>query len=569
MIKSNYSTRITLISIFIFLFALLLTGRLYFLQIVKNDVYLDKADRQYSTTAKNIFTRGAIFFKNKDGSLVSAATLKSGVSVTINPQILKNPEEVYLKLKDIIEIDHDTFISKASKTSDPYEEIAIRQDEEVGKKVDELKIPGLKAIKDRWRFYPGGKTSAHVVGILGYKGDDFAGRYGLERQFENELVRMDGAYTNFFAQIFEGIKHVAEGASAKEAEIVTTIEPVTQAYLENILASTTEKWGSDLTGGIIMNPSTGEIYAMEVYPTFDPNHPELEKNSLIFSNPLVENVYEMGSIIKPLTVAAGIDAGVITPTSTYYDAGYVMLNNKKISNFDGKERGVVGMQELLSQSLNVGAAHVQKLLGNKLFADYIYAFGLSQRTGIELPNEAKNLVDNLNGKIDVDFATASFGQGIAVTPISMIRAISVIANGGTLIKPHVVKKINYKIGYSKETKIEEAPRVISKETSEKLSKMLTYSIDNVLSNGTYKMENYSVAAKTGTAQIAKKGGGGYEENKVLHSFVGYFPSYNPQFVILLFSVNPKGARFGSETLTAPFVDLVKFLINYYEVAPDR
>ncbi|HEY0220988.1 MAG TPA: penicillin-binding transpeptidase domain-containing protein, partial [Candidatus Paceibacterota bacterium] len=227
------------------------------------------------------------------------------------------------------------------------------------------------------------------------------------------------------------------------------------------------------------------------------------------------------------------------------------------------------IQDLLSQSLNVGAAHVESLLGNKRFAQYMNAFGLNERTDIELPNEAKNLMDNLKSNVDVNFATAAFGQGIALTPISTVRALAVVANGGFLVKPHVVKGLNYKIGTSDDTKLDQPVRVISRGTSEKLAKMLTYSIDHVLSNGAYKIDNYSVSAKTGTAQIAKPGGGGYEEDKFLHSFVGYFPSYNPQFIIFLFTVNPRGAQFGSETLTKPFNELVNFLINYYEVAPDR
>lgn len=539
------------------------------LQVVESDVYQEKAERQYSSTAKNIFTRGTIYFRNKDGTLVSAATLKSGSIITLNPQILKNPEEAYDRLVPILPVDHDVFMARALKANDPYEEIAVRQTTELGKEVDDLKIVGLKSVKDRWRFYPGGKTAAHVIGIMGYKGDDFAGRYGLERSFQNNLARDDGSYTNFFAQIFQGIKKANATTSAEEADIVTTIEPTTQAYLETVLASTSEKWNAALVGGIIMDPTTGEVLAMESYPTFDPNHPELEKNPLIFSNPLVENVYEMGSIIKPLTVSAGIDAGVITASSTYYDSGSIWVSGKKISNFDGKARGTASIQDLLSQSLNVGAAHVETLLGNKRFAEYMFKFGVGDKTGIELPNEAKNLVDNLKTNIDVNFATASFGQGLALTPISAIRALATMANGGILVNPHVVKSVNYKLGWSKDTKIDYSKRVISRETSEQMARLLTYSYDNVLSQGANKIPNYSVAVKTGTAQVAKQNGRGYEEDKILHSFVGYFPSYNPRFIIFLFMVDPKGAKYGSETLTAPFSEVVRFLINYYEVPPDR
>jgi cell division protein FtsI/penicillin-binding protein 2 len=199
----------------------------------------------------------------------------------------------------------------------------------------------------------------------------------------------------------------------------------------------------------------------------------------------------------------------------------------------------------------------------------MYRFGLNEKTGIDLPNEGKNKIDSLSKSNDTDYASASFGQGIALTPISTIRALSTIANGGILINPHVVKQINYKIGISKNIPIETHYRVIKRETSEEITRMLIYSVDKVLLDGTLRIPNYNIAVKTGTAQIAKEEGGGYSENEFLHSFVGYFPAYNPKFIILLYMVNPKGARFGSETLSKPFMDIVKFLINYYEVPPDR
>lgn len=565
--KSNYSTRIRLISILFFIFALLLIGRLYLVQIIDNDLYTNKANRQYSSTSKNVFSRGTIFFQNKDKTLVSAATLKSGYIVAVNPEILKDPESVYQRINEILPIDHDVFITKATKQKDPYEEIAVHVDLEVGQKIGDLKIPGLQIFKERWRFYPGGNTASHIVGIMGFKGDDYAGRYGLERQYESQLLREDGAFVNFFAQIFSDIKSATKGNAENEADIVTTIEPTVQTSLQETIMEVNKKWSSDITGGIIMNPNNGEIYAMEVFPTFDLNNPQAEEVS-IFSNPLVENVYEMGSIIKPLTLFAGVDAGVINSKSTYYDSGFVIINNKKISNFDGKERGVVGMQDILSQSLNVGAAYVQKLLGNQRFTDYMYSFGLNEKTGIDLPNEGRNLVENLKSPRDIEHATASFGQGIALTPISTIRALATIANGGFLVNPHVVKKIDYKIGISKDIPISKR-QVLKTESTEEITRMLVYSVDKVLLEGSLKVTNHSVAAKTGTAQVAKLDGGGYEEDQFLHSFIGYFPAYNPKFIIFLYTVNPKGARFGSETLSKPFSDIVRFLINYYEVPPDR
>jgi cell division protein FtsI/penicillin-binding protein 2 len=539
------------------------------LQVVDYDIYTNKADRSYSSSNGNIFSRGTIFFQNKDSSLVSAAALQSGFIVAVNPQILKEPEIVYQKLNEILPTDHDTFISKAIKKNDPYEEIAKKVDLDTGQKISDLKIPGLSVYKERWRFYPGGPVSSQTIGILGYKGDEYAGRYGLESQYENILQRKDEAYTNFFAQIFAGIKTAAATSTESEGDIITTIEPTVQYFLEQELASTSEKWNSESTVGIIMNPTTGEIYAMGVYPTFDPNKSELEKNISVFSNPLVENVYEMGSIIKPLTMAAGIDAGLITATTTYNDTGFVMINGKKVSNFDGKARGITDMQQVLSQSLNVGVAYVTHLLGNKLFTSYMYNFGINEKTNIDLPNEAHNLTKNLDVNRELEHANASFGQGIALTPISTVRALSSIANGGVLVNPHLVKQINYKIGISKEIPIVQGRRVIKRETAEEVTRMMVYSVDNVLAGGKYKMPGYSIAAKTGTAQIAKSGGGGYSDTDFLHSFIGYFPAYNPKFFIFLYTLKPKGVQYGSETLTAPFMDIVKFLINYYEVPPDR
>lgn len=565
----SYTNRIRFLSFCIFLCGLVIIGRLYILQIVESDKYTNKADRQYVSVSKNAYDRGTIFFSNKDKSLVSAATLRSGFIIAINPEVLKNPEQVYEKINTIMPLEKEVFMAKATKQKDPYEEIAVHVDTDIGKAIDALKIPGLSVYKERWRFYPGGNMASHVVGILGYKGDEFAGRYGLESQYENSLKREDGAYVNFFAQIFSDIRDVAKHDENLEADIVTTIEPTVEAYLQNVIASTTEKWSSDLTGGIIMDPLTGEIYAMETYPTFDLNKANEEKSSAIFSNPLVENVYEMGSVIKTLTLASAIDAGVVNANTTYYDKGYMYINGKKISNFDGKERGVVNMQDMLSQSLNVGAAYAQAQLGNKRFSDYMFSFGLGDKTGIELPNEAKNIVTSLKSKSDIDYASASFGQSLALTPISTISAISVIANGGTRVNPHVVKSIKYKVGVSKDTPIALGTRVIKRETAEEVARMMAYSVDNVLLNGTQKLEKYNVSVKTGTAQIAKPNGAGYYEDRVLHSFVGFFPSYNPKFIILLYTVNPKGIRFGSETLTMPFFDLVRFLINYYEVPPDR
>jgi cell division protein FtsI/penicillin-binding protein 2 len=557
--------RIRLLSVCILALALLFIVRLYFLQVVDNHIYLDKANKQYSQSSSGIFDRGTIYFTAKDGTLVSAATLKAGYTVAINPELIKNPEAVFTTLSSLLPLDHDTFIAKATKQNDPYEEIGKRIDESIAQKIDVLNLPGVAIYEDRWRFYPAGELAANTVGFMAYQGNTYAGRYGLESYYDTTLQRDDTAYTNFFAQIFSNIQKTAE--SKNEGDVVTTIEPTVQSFFQTELEKVNTEYSSQYTGGIIINPKTGEIYAMAVEPSFDPNNTKDVKSVATFANPLVENIYEMGSIIKPLTVSAGIDLGMITASTTYNDPGCITVNTKSLCDFDKKDRGVVSIQTGLGQSLNVVMAKIVGTIGDDNFNTYMYAFGLGQKTGIDLPNEAADLVSNLQAPRQLEHMDASFGQGIALTPLATVRALSAVANGGLLIEPHVVNKIKYTLGLTKDLSYPAQSRVMKQSTSQEVTRMLVVDVDTALKNGTDKLPNYSVAAKTGTAQIAERGG--YSSTDFLHSFVGYFPAYDPKFLIFMYTVKPQGVQYSSESLTDPFFDTVKFLINYYEVPPDR
>jgi cell division protein FtsI (penicillin-binding protein 3)/stage V sporulation protein D (sporulation-specific penicillin-binding protein) len=227
------------------------------------------------------------------------------------------------------------------------------------------------------------------------------------------------------------------------------------------------------------------------------------------------------------------------------------------------------MQQVLNQSLNTGAAYVAMKMGNTKFAEYMKNYGIGTETGIDLPNEGNGLIKNLESPRDVEIATAAYGQGIAFTPIATVRALAVLANGGTLITPHLVKKIEYESGLVKRTSFPPGKQVIKKQSSEEITRMLVGVVDKALRNGTAKIPGYSVAAKTGTAQMTDEGRPGYAEGKYLHSFFGYFPAYKPRFLVFLFHLYPKNVRYASETLTQPFIDITKFLINYYQIPPDR
>ena len=561
-------------------FALIMVTRLYFLQVVHGQNYSDKADRQYTSISVDTFDRGSIFFQNKDGDLISAASLKTGYILAVNTKLIATDTEMYYKkISGIIPIDAGTFYSKISKVNDPYEELAKQIPEDKIKLISNLNLPGLIIEKEKWRYYPGDSLASNIIGFTGYddSGINILGRYGLEKYYEDNLKRDSSTlYVNTFAEIFSNISNNFIQNKNREADIVTSIDPEVQGYVEKVISDTNKKWSSNLTGAIVIDPNTGEIYSMAVTPTFNLNNFKNETNVSIFSNPLVSDAYEMGSIIKPLTMAAGLDDGDVTAKTTYDDKGFIQSDGYTVYNFDKKGRGVIDMQGVLNNSLNTGAAFVMNSMGKDTFLKYMQGYGIGSETGVDLPAEAAgnigNLLNNLNNNKKIEYITASFGQGISMTPIITARALSMLANGGKLIIPHVVKTINYKVGLAKNVSyVDEAKQVITKQTSEEITRMLVRVVDEALAGGTMKMKNYSIAAKTGTAQISRpiKEGGGYYPDKWLHSFFGYFPAYNPRFLVFLYTVDPKNVNYASQTLTSPFFDITKFLINYYEIAPDR
>jgi len=573
--KPGFLTRIRIISAIVFFIALVLVGRLYFVQVIHGKEFSDDADRQYTRPNQTLYNRGSIFLEDKikgknEWLHWSGATLDSGFIVVINPKILEDPKATYEKLSKIIEIDEDTFFLRAGKKDDTYEEIAKHIDDNTAHTIEELDITGVNLYKDRWRFYPGNDLASQTLGFVGFIGDEFSGRYGLERYYEDILDRSDeDIYVNFFAEIFANINSAIFKKDNRSGDVITSIDLSVQLFLEKKLKEISDKWNSKLTAGVVINPQNGEIYAIGVNPSYDLNNFQEEKDPSIFSNPIVESVYEMGSIIKPLTMAAGIDAGAVTATTTYYDTGSIELSGYTISNYDGKGRGRVSMQEVLNSSLNTGVSFVVGKMGNRIFADYMLKYGIADETGIDLPNESAGLVENLESTRDLEYATASFGQGIAMTPIATIRALSALANGGVLITPHIAKKIKFTSGLSKTISFNDGERVLKRESAEEMTRMLVNVVDDALLEGTVKIDNYNIAAKTGTAQIAQEGERGYYDDRFLHSFFGYFPAYDAKYLVFLYTLEPKEVRYASQTLTHPFMDIVNFLINYYEVPPDR
>ncbi len=559
-----------LLSIIILLF-ISIWSRVYYLQIIKHDYFTHAAGKQYSYVS-DFYDRGNIFFTYKNGDNISVASVRDGYELAVSPRDItrKDAEALYKQLTDMgFQIDYTQYLKRISKKYDPYELILPKITKDQAKEIKERQYSGLILKPHRWRYYPFNETASQTIGFVASTGNELKGVYGLERYYEDLLNRKNsGLGVNFFTELFGGVSSFLNGDLFEQSgSIITTLEPEVQKELDNVVKETYDKWSSKRVSAIIYDPRNGEILAMATYPNFNLNK-FYEYQASVFRNPLVENIYEMGSIIKAITMAIGLDSGSINENMTYNDTGHAEYNGSVISNYDGRARGVVKVQQILSQSLNVGAAWIYKQIGRESFRNYFEKFGLREETGIDLPNEAMNLTDNLESVRDIEYVTASFGQGIALTPIATVRALGALGTG-YLQQPHLVKSIRLDSGLEKKKDYTDyAMEVLKPSTVETISRMLVEVVDTALDNGRRKKDRFTVAAKTGTAQIANPEGG-YYDDKYNHTFFGYFPAFDPKFVILFINEQPQNAKYASQTLTDPFYKIVDFLLNYYNIQPDR
>lgn len=570
--RAQFRTRIRIVLGAVVFLALLIGVRLYFVQIVHGDEYAQKADAQYASGGSGLFDRGTIYYTRKDGTLISAATLESGFLVAVNPQLLTDPEAAYTAIDAVASsslVSRGAFMTAAAKKNLVYAEVAHHLSEAEGETLATEDIPGVQVLRERWRYYTGDKLASQSLGIVSYgSGDTLSGQSGLESYYNSTLSRSgDALYKNFFAELFSNIGNMlVDARDARQGDVVTTVEPEVETRLMKDLAAVTKQYSSKGSGGIIMDPKTGAIIALGSVPTFDANNLQSINPSLLV-NPLVEHVYEFGSIMKPITMASGLTAGVITPQTTYDDTGCITVSTARICNWDYKARGVIPMQQIIVQSLNVGASWIANRLGQDQFRSFFTnIFGT--KTGIDLPNETGALIGNLSKPQQVYYDTASFGEGIAVTPMQMIRALASIANGGTLVTPHLASGIMLDTGIERKLDWPTGKRVFSAQATRETTVMMDALFDQKLDHGQAKIPTMSVATKTGTAQLPTPTGT-YYTNRFFHSEVAFFPSFDPKFIVLLYTNDPQHVEYASETLTPSLLDLVHFLIDYYAVPPDR
>jgi cell division protein FtsI/penicillin-binding protein 2 len=316
-----------------------------------------------------------------------------------------------------------------------------------------------------------------------------------------------------------------------------------------------------------MRPSTGEILALAVAPSYNPNEYSKEDVSVFF-NPVVQARFEPGSIFKPITMAAALDTHVISPDLTYVDNGPITVADRVIRNSTGEEYGAQTMTQVLEKSLNTGVVFAVERIPRGKWFEYVERFGFSEKTGIELPGELAGDVRNIAAGGPVERATSAFGQGIAVTPLELIGAIGAIANNGTLMQPYLVHKVVDADG--KTTRFERGPEkrrgVVSAETAEAVTKMMV----SVVENGggrRAQIPGYFVAGKTGTAQIPSPSGG-YSEDTI-HSFVGFAPAFDPEFVMLIKIDRPRGVQFSEASAAPIFKEVGELILHYFGVDPDK
>lgn len=562
--------RITLVLLFFFAAVLALIARLFLLQIIQYREYSTLAAKQHRLVEEIVSERGTIFTKEKDGTLVPLARDHVFKILTASPKLIKNAEEAASAIAQEFKLDYDGVLKKLSKKEDLYEILARKIDAEQAEKFDARRIPGIFFEDETRRIYPQETLAAHLLGFVSRETDEEVGRYGLERFYEKDLIGEKGVFegnkdtSGFWIALGKRIIHPPRNGS----HVVLTIDHAIQVKSEEVLKRAVQKWGAKSGSVLVLDPTTGALLALAALPTFDPNEFSKEKDFGVFLNPVVEATYESGSVMKPITMAGALEAGVIKPDTTYQDTGAVKISGYTIKNFDEKAYGVQTMTQVLEKSLNTGAMYAAHLLGKERQLAFLKDFGLGEKTKIDLPGEVSGDISNLSEGRDIDFATASFGQGIAVTEIQLASAIAVIANGGKLMKPYVVDEIIEDSGNKIKKEPQLVRQVIAQGTAETLTKMLISAVRNGFENRA-GIKGYFVAGKTGTAQIPRRDGRSGYSDQVIHTFVGYAPAFHPRFLILLRLDEPKGNRFAANTLTPAFRDLAEFILHYYEIPPDE
>ena len=530
------------IFIFIIFFALYTASaaRLYVIQVHEQGLTAfrfgkSEASRkplEVEEASERLRGRGQLFLSDREGKKEAAAMTKEYPLIFASPKEIADPARAAAALSPIVNLPAGQLALNSAKRKEAgseYFPLLPRAPDEAVAAVMALEEKGVSIENSPGRFYPYKNLASQVIGFMGMKGDVMTALYGAEQYYDDTL------------------------SSGKPLQL--TINIGVQDYAEDLLEKLIADYGASGGTIIVENPKTGQIVAMTSKPDFDPNR---FSESAIgnFLNPAIQLLYEPGSVIKPLTLSVGIDTGKLTPETTFTDTGSLTLNGKTIHNFEERVYGTITMREMIQNSVNTGAAFAGRAAGNKAFYEYMKNYGLSEKTGVGLPGEVSGNLRNLVRKDvrAIDFATAAYGQGISMTPLSLVTAYSALANGGVLMKPLILA--------------DEEPRVVRRVIKEETAKTITDILaSSVVKNRVAAIPGYHVAGKTGTAFIADPATGKYSDY-MIHTFVGYAPATDPEFVVLVKMERPAHGEAAGETVVSTFKKLAEFLLQYYHAAPD-
>ena len=567
MFLNAQNKRIKYILLFVILIFIIIIARVFYIQVIEYDKLNDLANNLWSRELPVEADRGKILDRN---GKVIASNLTTA-SLVVVPNQIKNKKDAAKKISKILDADYEEILRHFSKKTsiERVHPEGRRLSYEVADKIDALNIDGVYLVKESKRNYENDEVLSHV---LGYVGIDNQGLSGVELLYDEYLTGENGSIKYFS----DGKGHKLKLNEVYEApqsgmNISLTIDLDLQLALERELNNAVTKYNPEQALGIVMNPKTGEILAMSNRPTFNPNYyqnyttEEINRNLSIWSN------YEPGSTFKIVTLAASIEEETVNIfEDRYFDSGSISVSGRRLHCWKHEGHGNQTFLQVVENSCNPGFVVLgQKLGKNKLFK-YINKFGFGKKTGIDLNGESTGILFDLKNVGLLELATSAFGQGVSVTPIQQVTAVSGIINNGNMYKPMIVKSIN-----EPETNnvIKEfsptlrAKNIISKKTS----KLTRYALESVVANGSGRhayIENYRVGGKTGTAQ--KVDNGRYLDNNYIVSFMGFLPADDPELVVYIAIDNPKGVVQYGGTIAGPVAKKVmQEAINLYDIKEDK
>lgn len=546
--------------------------RLFQLQILEYSAYKLLASDQHEVQAQLVPKRGAIYLRDRfDGSLHTVAKDRETWQVYSVRREIKDATSTAAALAPLIEVPAEQILFQMLYATSSYQVLSKDVPMEKAETIRTNRYPGIGLSKGPTRYYPEQGLGGQVFGFVGVDEQNRrVGKYGLEGSFNEELA---GTYGTLLVEKDAAGRRMSIGTTELQhardgSDLILTLDRAIQYEACRKAASAKNEFQADAVSILVMDPETGAIWAMCAAPDFDPaNYGKIESISVL-NNSATFDELEPGSIFKPLTMAAGIEEGKISPNTTYTDPGEEKIDDFTVRNSDKLAHGVQSMTEVLTKSLNTGTIFVQRLLGKETFRKYVQNFGFGSKTNVGIGPEADGDIRPLEKKGAIFAATASYGQGISVTQIQMLAAYGALANGGRLMQPFLVKEIVHPDGQRVVTEPHVVREVISKRTSRLVSGMMV----TVVESGHGKrasVPGYYVAGKTGTAQVPNPHGPGYLADATIGSFAGYAPSDHPRFVMLVTVVKPKTVAYAEASAAPIFGDMAKFILAALQVPPER